>query len=219
MRSCREAVPCYGKHTPMEQEIRFCTAEDGVRIAYSKVGQGPPLVKTANWLNHLEFDWESPIWRHLFEEFGRDHLLVRYDARGNGLSDWDAEDLSFEAFGKDLETVVETVGLARFALLGISQGCAVSIAYAVRYPERVTQLVLYGGYALGWRARANPEEIARREAMLTLVKQGWGQDNPAFRRCLHRFFYRTGRPSRCNGSTICSASPLLPKTPPDCRES
>ena len=180
----------------MEQEIRFCTAEDGVRIAYSKVGQGPPLVKTANWLNHLEFDWESPVWRHVFDALGRDHLLVRYDARGNGLSDWDAEDLSFDAFVKDLETVVETMGLERFALLGISQGCAVSIAYAVRHPERVTHLVLYGGYALGWRARANPEEIARREAMLTLVKQGWGQDNPAFRQVFTSLFLPDGTPEQ-----------------------
>ena len=180
----------------MEQEIRFCTADDGVRIAYSTVGQGPPLVKTANWLNHLEFDWESPVWRHVFDALGHDHLLVRYDARGNGLSDWDVEDLSFEAFVKDLETVVETVGLERFALLGISQGCAVSIAYAVRHPERVTHLVLYGGYALGWRARANPEEIARREAMLTLVKQGWGQDNPAFRQLFTSLFLPDGTPEQ-----------------------
>lgn len=166
----------------MEQEIHFCTTPDGVRLAYATVGEGPPLVKAANWLNHLEFDWRSPVWRHLLEEFARDHLLVRYDERGNGLSDWAAEDLSFESFVRDLESVVDAVGLSRFSLLGISQGGAVAIAYAVRHPERVSHLILYGAYALGWAKRgAPPEEIEQRQAQLTLIKLGWGQDNPAFR--------------------------------------
>jgi len=93
--ACRRAKPTLGK---MEQHIHFCSTSDGVRIAYATVGEGPPVVKAANWLNHLEFDWQSPIWRHLLEEFARDHLLVRYDERGNGLSDWDVEDLSFDKF-------------------------------------------------------------------------------------------------------------------------
>ncbi|MEK6325765.1 MAG: alpha/beta fold hydrolase, partial [Acidobacteriota bacterium] len=165
----------------MEQHIHFCTTSDGVRIAYATVGAGPPLVKAANWLNHLEFDWQSPIWRHLLEEFARDHLLVRYDERGNGLSDWDVENLSFEEFVRDLESVVDAVGLSRFPLLGISQGGAVAIAYAVRHPERVSHLILYGAYARGWARRGSSEEIDRREALLTLTKLGWGQDNPAYR--------------------------------------
>ena len=165
----------------MQQEIRFCTASDGVGIAYATVGQGPPLVKAANWLNHLEFDWQSPIWRHLFRDLARDHLLIRYDARGNGLSDWNVDDISFDSFVRDLETVVDAAGVERFALLGISQGCAISIAYAVRHPERVTHLVLYGGYARGRRNRGSPEEIEQEEAMLTLMRLGWGQENPAFR--------------------------------------
>ncbi len=163
-----------------EQEIRFCTASDGVSIAYATVGEGPPLVKTANWLNHLEFDWQSPIWRHVFAELSREHQLVRYDERGNGLSDWEVDDISFEAFLRDLEAVVDAVGLERFALLGISQGCPVSIAYAVRHPERVSQLVLYGGYPLGW-ARRGPKEKELGDAIIALIRQGWGQDNPAFR--------------------------------------
>jgi pimeloyl-ACP methyl ester carboxylesterase len=166
----------------MEQQIRFCTtASDGVRIAWATVGEGPPLVKAANWLNHLEFDWRSPIWRHWFAELGRDHRLIRYDERGNGLSDWEARELSLEAFVQDLETVVDAAGVERFALLGISQGCAVSIAFAVRHPERVSHLLLYGGYSQGWRGRASPQELARREAMVTLAKEGWGRDNPAYR--------------------------------------
>ncbi|MCH7928955.1 MAG: alpha/beta fold hydrolase [Proteobacteria bacterium] len=170
-----------GDAAGIQQEIRFCTAADGVRIAFATVGEGPPLVKAANWLNHLEYDWRSPVWRHLLQELARDHLLVRYDERGNGLSDWEVDDISFEAFVRDLETVVDAVGLERFALLGISQGCAVSIAYAVRHPERVTHLVLYGGYARGRRRRGSPEGIEQAEAMMTLMRQGWGQENPAFR--------------------------------------
>jgi DNA-binding winged helix-turn-helix (wHTH) protein len=131
----------------LRQEIHFCTASDGVRIAYAEVGRGTPLVKAANWLNHLEYDWQSPVWRHLLRAFAADHRLVRYDARGNGLSDWDVDDISFDSFVRDLESVVQATGLQRFALLGMSQGCAVSAAYAVRHPERVSHLVLYGGFA------------------------------------------------------------------------
>ena len=162
----------------LDQEIRFCTASDGVSLAYASIGSGPPLVKAANWLSHLDHDWESPVWRHVLRELSVDHRLVRYDERGNGLSDWDAEDISFEAFVRDLEAVVDAAGLERFALFGISQGCAVSIAFAVRHPERVTRLVLYGGYAVGWRSRED-REIS--EALITLVRTGWGKENPAFR--------------------------------------
>jgi pimeloyl-ACP methyl ester carboxylesterase len=176
----------------MKQEIRFCTAGDGVRIAYALAGSGTPLVKTANWLNHLEFDWESPIWRPFLEPLARRHLLVRYDARGNGLSDWDVPEISLDAFVRDLETVVDDAGLERFSLFGISQGCAVSVAYAVRHQERVEKLVLFGGYAQGWRARGEREEIERREAMGRLIETGWGQDNPAFRQVFTSLFVPGG---------------------------
>ena len=121
----------------MEQEIRFCTARDGVRIAYATSGNGPALVKAANWLTNLDYDWDSPVWRHWLGEMARRHTLIRYDERGCGLSDGEVEDFSFNAWVRDLETVVETVGLDRFALLGISQGGAVAIDYAVRHPEKV----------------------------------------------------------------------------------
>ncbi len=152
-----------------------------MQIAYATVGAGPPLVKAANWLNHLEYDWQSPVWRHLFRALAKDRLLVRYDSRVNGLSDWEVEDISFEAFVQDLETVVDAVALKRFALFGISQGCAVSIKYAVQHPERVICLVLHGGYARGRFHRGSPDEIERSKVLNTLVRQGWGQDNPAFR--------------------------------------
>src|SRR5208283_589684 len=145
-------------------------------------GAGPPLVKTGNWMTHLEFDLESPIWRHLYRELSRDHSLIRYDARGNGLSDRDVADVSLETFVSDLEAVVDASRLERFALLGISQGCAVSIAYAVRHPERVTHLALYGGVAVGSAKRAlSAAEQEQKAAMLTLMRVGWGQENAAFR--------------------------------------
>ncbi len=165
-----------------DQEIQFCTTSDGVQLAYARTGSGPPLVKTGNWMTHLEFDFESPIWRSLYRELSRDHTLIRYDARGNGLSDRDVEEVSFETFVNDLEVVVDSAGLEQFALLGISQGCAVSIAYAVRHPERLTHLILFGGYPLGWAKRArSTAEKEQGAAMVTLVRLGWGQENPAFR--------------------------------------
>ena len=166
----------------LRQEIRFCTAPDGVQLAYSMIGEGPPLMKTGNWMTHLEFDLESPIWRHLYRELARDHTLIRYDARGNGLSDRTVDDISLAASLRDLEAVVDAAGITRFALFGISQGCAVSIAYAVRNPERVSHLILYGGYAVGWNKRARTAaEKEEDAAMLTLLRVGWGKENPAFR--------------------------------------
>ena len=164
----------------LQQEIRFCTSSDGVRIAYATVGKGPTLVKSANWLNHLEYDWESPVWRHLLHALARTGHLIRYDERGNGLSDRDVADISFDAFVRDLESVIEAAAPERFALLGVSQGCSVSVAYTVENPDRVSHLILFGGYARGARHReGNAEEAA--DALATLMQHGWGQDNPAFR--------------------------------------
>ncbi|HEU4786813.1 MAG TPA: alpha/beta fold hydrolase [Gemmatimonadaceae bacterium] len=167
---------------PAEQRIQFCTAPDGARIAYATSGTGPLLVKPANWITHLEYDWESPVWRHWLRELSREHTLVRLDQRGSGLSDRMTEDLSFEAWVSDLETVVDTLGIERFPLVGVSQGCATAIAYAVRHPERVTRLVLYGGLVDGVLA-GNHTQAEVDEAMLVLrgVPLGWGHDNPAFR--------------------------------------
>ena len=166
----------------LEQSIRFCTASDGVRIAYATSGTGPPLVKPANWMTHLEYDWESPVWRHWLRALSHEHTLIRYDERGNGLSDREVEDLSFEAWVRDLETVVDALGLERFPLFGISQGCAVAIAYAVRHPERVTKLVLYGGYAEGVVKRSKTQaQLDETTMVMRGIPLGWGHDNPAFR--------------------------------------
>ncbi len=171
-----------------KQNIGFSRAPDGARIAYASVGEGKPLVKAANWLNHLELDWNSPIWGSTFAACSEGRNFIRYDERGNGLSDWDVDDISFEAFVRDLETVVDTLGLERFPLLGISQGCAVSVEYAARHPDRVSGLILIGGYATGWRIGASPEEQARREAVLTLTRHGWGTSNPAYRHIFSQTF-------------------------------
>jgi pimeloyl-ACP methyl ester carboxylesterase/DNA-binding CsgD family transcriptional regulator len=167
---------------PTGQRLRFCTAPDGVRIAYALTGDGPPLVKAANWLSHLEFDWVSPVWRHWLLELSRDNTLIRYDERGNGLSDREVEDLGFEAWVSDLETVVDARGLERFPLVGMSQGGAVALTYAVRHPERVSQLILYGAFARGWRMRdTTPQQKREYETLVSLMQVGWGSNNPVFR--------------------------------------
>jgi pimeloyl-ACP methyl ester carboxylesterase/AraC-like DNA-binding protein len=170
------------------QTVNFCAAADGTRLAWSAVGDGTCLVKTANWLNHLQFDFESPVWRGWIRELAASFRLVRYDERGNGLSDWNAADLSLDAFVDDLATIVDAAEVEQFDLLGISQGAAVAIVYSLKYPERVRRMVLLGGYAAGWRARGDNEEISRREAMLTLTELGWGKDNPAYRQLFTSFY-------------------------------
>src|SRR5258707_7075229 len=162
------------------QEIRFCVAPDKVRLAYATVGSGHPLVKVANCFNHLDFEWESPNWRHWVRDLPESLSIFRYDGRGNGLSQWDVEDISFESWVKDLEAVVDAAGLAKFALFGHSQGGAVAIAYAARHPERVSHLILCGAYSRGVNYRQRPDAIEVRRALETLVQVNWGKSNPSF---------------------------------------
>ena len=132
------------------QRIRYLQTSDGVKLAWAEAGSGPVVVKAANWLTHLEYDWESPVWQHWIRFFAAHFHFVRYDERGCGMTDWNVGDVSFDRWVEDLETVVDASEVrAPFALLGISQGASVCIAYAVRHPERVSQLVLYGAYARG----------------------------------------------------------------------
>jgi DNA-binding winged helix-turn-helix (wHTH) protein/pimeloyl-ACP methyl ester carboxylesterase len=165
----------------LRQHIHFCKTADGVRIAYATVGRGLPVVKAANWLNHLQYDWEFPIGGPLLHAIAADHCLIRYDERGNGLSDRDVSDISFHTFVEDLECVIEASRVERFVLLGISHGCPTSIAYAARHPDRVSHLVIHGGFARGVRRRGSPTATEQSNALLTLMREGWGQDNPAFR--------------------------------------
>ncbi|HEX6997689.1 MAG TPA: alpha/beta fold hydrolase [Gammaproteobacteria bacterium] len=171
----------------MEQAIRFLTTSDGVKLAYASSGSGAPMLKTANWLNHLEFDWESPVWRHWFRLFSRHHRFYRYDVRGSGLSDWVTANLSFEWQVRDLERIADAAGLERFALLGISQGASVAIEYAVRHPERVTHVVIHGGFVQGW-ARRGAESKRTGAAQAELVRVGWGVETPAYRRMFAELF-------------------------------
>lgn len=166
------------------QNLGFCRAADGVRLAHATSGTGPPLVKAANWLTHLDYDWASPVWAHWWRALSARHRLVRYDERGCGLSDWDVPDASYSlpAWVADLEAVVDALGLERFDLLGISQGGAVAVEYAARHPARVNRLVLYGAYAQGRGVRGgSPTALRLHELQAELALVGWGQDRPTFR--------------------------------------
>jgi DNA-binding SARP family transcriptional activator/pimeloyl-ACP methyl ester carboxylesterase len=181
----------------LSQTIRFCTAPDGVRLAYAVVGEGPVLVKAANWLSHLEYDMNSPVWRHWLTGLASHRTLVRYDERGCGLSDWNVEEFSLDAWVMDLETVVDALGLERFPLLGISQGASIAVAYTVRHPEKVSHLILYGGYVRGRHHRdLTPEQKNELEVMLQLIKIGWGKDHPAFRQVFSMLFLPEGTPEQ-----------------------
>jgi DNA-binding SARP family transcriptional activator/pimeloyl-ACP methyl ester carboxylesterase len=175
------------------QQIRFCHTTDGTRLAYAEVGDGPSLVKAANWMTHLEYDWDSIVWRHWLRALSRSHRLVRYDERGCGLSDWDTKTFSVDAWVEDLETVVDAVGLERFPLLGISQGGAVAVRFAARHPERVSALVLYGSYVHGRRVRGRTDEERRRSDLLPqLAELGWGNEEASFRQVFTARFMPEG---------------------------
>ena len=167
--------------TTAVQDIRFCTSSDGTRIAYAVHGSGPPLVLDACWLSHLQYDWQSPVWRHYLVEFGKFATVIRFDERGHGLSDRDVVDFSPQARLADLEAVVDDAGVDRFALLAMAQGGPISIEYTARHPERVTRLILYGSYA---NAVVNMSEEDREldEAFESLIKVGWEHPTPEFRR-------------------------------------
>lgn len=181
----------------MNQEIRFCAAPDNVRLAYTKVGQGPPLVKAANRLSHLEYDWSNPLWQPWLEGWSRHHTLYRYDQRGCGLSDWNVSDFSFERLVADLETMVDAAGLEKFDLFGLSQGSSVAIAYAAGHPERVNRLIVYGGYVEGLLSGdRTPEEIESAEVGLRLLKLSWGNENPAYRQLFTKFLFRDATPEQ-----------------------
>jgi pimeloyl-ACP methyl ester carboxylesterase/DNA-binding winged helix-turn-helix (wHTH) protein len=172
--------------------ISFCRSADGTRIALAVSGNGTPLVRVGHWLTHLEHDWASPVWQPHLERLGRSFRLVRYDQRGNGLSDWQASDFSLDRFVEDLESVVDAAGLDRFALYGASQGAPIAIAYAHRHPERISHLILHGGYERGRLLRAAESERAQGEAILTLIRHGWGQPGSPFNAAFATLFMPGG---------------------------
>jgi class 3 adenylate cyclase len=162
----------------LHQRVRFATSPDGVQIAWASVGEGPPVLKAPNWMNHLEYEWRSPVWGPLFAELAHHCRLVRFDQRGNGLSDWEVKEISQNAMISDTATIAQAAGLERFALLGISQGCASSIRYAVENTDRVTCLVLLGGYLRGRLKRPDPDQKKLYEALTMTIRDGWGSPNP-----------------------------------------
>jgi len=166
----------------MKQHIQFCTTHDGVRIALAKAGDGSPLVRVANWFTHLEIDWDSVIWRHWFEALAEGRTLIRYDPRGSGLSDRNVDNFSLEAWISDLEAVVDAAGLRRFPLIGLCQGGVVAAAYAARYPDRVSRLILYDSYLYGAYTEGVEEQTCKQARTLSeMIKVGWGQETGAFR--------------------------------------
>ena len=181
----------------MNQAIRFCTTSDNVQLAYCKVGQGPPLVKTANMFHHLDYDWSSPIWQPWLEGWSRYHTLYRYDQRGCGLSDWNVSDFSFDRLVDDLETVIDAAGLEKFDLLGVSQGGSIALAYAARHPEKVSKLVVSGASLQGsMSANPTPEEIEVAEVGYKLLKLSWGNEDPAYREVYTKFVIRDATPEQ-----------------------
>lgn len=174
--------------TASAQDIRFCRAADGTMLAYATSGDGPPLVKAANWLTHLEYDWSSPLDAQQIQRLSASNTLLRYDGRGNGLSDWNTDELSLETMVSDLESVIDAAELERFPLIGLSQGAAVAIEYTARHPGRVSHLILHGGFASGWEISGSPEIREEREAVRMLLTRQWGADNPSFRHLISTNF-------------------------------
>ncbi|MFU8771236.1 MAG: alpha/beta fold hydrolase [Anaerolineales bacterium] len=181
----------------LKQRISYCRSWDGTQLAYAASGSGPTLVKAANWLSHLEFDWHSPVWKHWLEGFSKDHTLIRYDERGCGLSAREVDEISFEAWVHDLEAVVDAEELEHFALLGLSKGVAIATAYAARHPERVSRLILYGGYARGRERRdVDRDKLEEIQMLSQMVRLGWGKENPAFRQAFTTLFIPEATPEQ-----------------------
>jgi pimeloyl-ACP methyl ester carboxylesterase/DNA-binding winged helix-turn-helix (wHTH) protein len=181
-----------GVAATVEQQVRFTRSADGTRIAYAETGSGYPLVRAGHWLTHLEYDWHSPIWRPLLDRLSRDFRVVRYDQRGNGLSDWDPPEYSLERFVDDLAAVVDAASPERVALYGTSQGAAVAIAYTCRFPDRISHLILQGGYEAGRLIRSSVSERSEGEALMTLLRQGWGKPESAFLKMFSAMFIPDG---------------------------
>ncbi|HET9457363.1 MAG TPA: alpha/beta fold hydrolase [Candidatus Limnocylindrales bacterium] len=172
---------------PGNQRVQFCRGAGGVRIAWAVHGSGPPLVIVSCWLGHLQYDWQSPVWRHFLDELGEIATVVRYDERGFGMSDWAVDDFSIEARLSDLEAVVAASGFERFALLGMSGGAPVALAYAATHPERVSRIVLYGA-SPAHRRQSDPERDAEEAVYREMIRVGWAKEDRVFRNVFTRKF-------------------------------
>jgi pimeloyl-ACP methyl ester carboxylesterase/DNA-binding CsgD family transcriptional regulator len=182
---------------PPRQHVRYVTAADGTRLAWAEAGNGPPLVKAANWLTHLEYEWTSPLWRHWLDFFSSRFRFVRYDERGCGMSEWRGGPLTVPLWTKDLELVINSAAsTAPVILLGISQGAAACLQYAVQHPERVARMILYGGYVHGALRRGNPDGEKAYRAMVDLARVAWSSSNPTFRQVFTSRFIPGGSPQQ-----------------------
>lgn len=193
-----------------EQTVRFATADDGTTLAWSAIGNGPPILKMSNWLNHLEFEWSHPMWRHWIATLSDGHQLIRYDQRGNGMSDWKVPPPTVDRLVDDVRTVADAAGIDRFDIFAMSQGTFFAVPFAVRYPERVRRIVIVNGFAAGWEHHPKAEVRDRWEAMITLIRTGWGQDNPVFRQMFTSLFFPQATPAQAqawNELQKLSASP------------
>jgi pimeloyl-ACP methyl ester carboxylesterase/DNA-binding CsgD family transcriptional regulator len=183
--------------TKFRQHVRYVTASDGTRLAWAQSGAGPVVVKAANWLTHLEYEWESPVWSHWLQFFSAHSQLIRFDERGCGMSDWQGGPLSVDRWVGDLESVIEAARPeGPITLFGISQGAATCICYAIKHPERVARMILYGGYARGARRRGTPGTVVAYQAMIDLAEVAWGKDNPTFRQVFTSRFIPGGTPEQ-----------------------
>ena len=195
------------------QQIEFCRTGDGVKLAIAAIGQGMPLVRPPTWFNHLEQEWQVQFRGALYRFLGERARLIRYDGRGNGLSDRYVPEISFATFERDLQAVVDSQQLRRYALLGISQGAPIAIAHAARHPERVSKMVLNGAFALGRNKRGSTKERETAQAYLTLMRHGWGDEHSAFLRTFSMLIFPAHRPSRSGRWRSCSAWPCRRKWP------
>jgi pimeloyl-ACP methyl ester carboxylesterase/DNA-binding CsgD family transcriptional regulator len=183
--------------TRARQHVRYVTASDGARLAWAESGTGPAIVKAGNWLTHLEYEWESPVWKHWNQFFSAQGRFVRYDERGCGMSEWQPGELSLDQWADDLATVIDAARpTGPVTLLGISQGAATCIKYALRHPERVAGMILYGGYARGALRRGIPKNESTHRAMIELARAAWGRDNPTFRQVFTSRFIPGGTPEQ-----------------------
>ncbi len=177
----------------LRQVVRFVNTSDGTRLAWAEAGAGRPLVKAANWLTHLEYEWESPVWRHWLRFFSANSRFIRYDERGCGMSGWRGGVLTVDDWVADLEAVINAARPAEpVTLLGISQGAAMCILYAIQHPERVARMILYGAYARGAFKRMAAPQVQAHRAMVDLVRVNWGKDNPTFRQVFTSRFIPDG---------------------------
>jgi pimeloyl-ACP methyl ester carboxylesterase/DNA-binding CsgD family transcriptional regulator len=192
----------------IQQTIRYMTTRDQVRLAWASSGAGPAMVKASNWLTHLEYDWESPVLRHWVQFLSQHFSLIRYDERGCGLTQRNVESVSLDHWIDDLEDVIEVARPVQpFALIGISQGACACVEYAVRYPERVSHLILYGGYVRGWTRHKNPDHVREGKAMVELTELGWGRPDPIYRRLLtKRFLPESNEEQLCWFDELCARS-------------